>query len=168
MKNWSKRVLCGALVMSMGSLAMHSEPIESEKKAVIQKSKAFHCSERSKLYQLVTADWLDTDQLLSNKKLFWSVNERDRHGCTPLYHLMMHEDATVQLINHFIKHGAQFVVNHEARDALYAYLFRTVINHDHCIALGQKLLELEKMLESSDNQCSLKKRSKSSAFYIIR
>jgi len=142
------------------------------------------CGEKTKLYQLVTAEWLDDDQLWSNKRLFWSINEKDRHGCTPLHHLMMHEDATVDLVKLFIEHGAQLDITNNKEENPYLYgvsnhhLFHClpgneclyngdVINFVHSEMLAKKLRALYNS-QYPQKQCSQKQKSKKSTFYVIQ
>ena len=175
MKNQVKRVFLGVgLLVHMSFCAMSS----------MQKNKIICWSEKTKLYQLVTAEWLDTEQLLSNKRLFWSINDKDRHGCTPLHHLMMHKDATVDLVKLFIKHGAQLDITNNKGEDPYLYgiknhhLFHclqgdeclyneNMINFVHSEMLAKKLWALCNS-QYPQQQCSQKRTSKKSTFYVIR
>lgn len=145
---------------------------------VVHMSFVVYCSEKTKLYQMITAPWLDTEQLLSNKHLFWSINAKDRNGCTPLHHLMLHKDATVDLVKFFIARGAQLDITNKKGENPYLY---GVSNHYlfHCLQ-GDECLYNEDVVNFVHSKMLAKKlwdlyngqyyrgRSKSSAFYVIR
>jgi ankyrin repeat protein len=146
-----------------------------------QKTKAV--GENTKLYQLVTASWLDTDQLLSNKRLFWSIKEKDRNGCTPIHHLMMHKDATVDLVKLFIARGAQLDVTNNEGDDPYQYVAKRhyvfhemetdecwynndVVNFVHSEMLAKKLIALDN--SQYPQKKPRKKNQKKNIFYRIQ
>ncbi len=78
--------------------------------------------EQTHLYRLVTAERLDHQALLGYRVRSSWFNERDRYGCTPLHHLIVHPDATVDLVKHFILyHGARYDIKEKDGDMPYYY-----------------------------------------------
>lgn len=87
-----------------------------------EKPQATFPVEESQIYRLVTAEKLDHKALLGYLTQSDWFNERDRHGRTPLHYLMVHKEATVALVKHFmLHHGARYDIKDNEGDNPYCY-----------------------------------------------
>lgn len=141
-----------------------------------------HCfGENSRLYKLVTAERLEYKSFSELEDVFfYAINRSDCDGCTPLHHLVRHEDATVDLVKLFIAKGASLYIKNKWLEDPYhygvtydnmvkdnvikkSYFYNTkVLNFIHSEMLSAKL---QKLIEG---QLSGEHTKKSSTFYKIQ
>ena len=191
MKSWLKKVVFGVGCLAVWSFYAMEEPIEhivkTRTKIINGRSRdvlyKYYPGEHTHLYQFVSADKLDVKAFFtSDYKAFLEINKKDRNGCTPLHHLMIHKEVTVDLVAFFIKQGARLDIKNKDGENPYHYALaydedvkmgmsdkveRSCFDNIKVINFVHSEMLRDKLLIQANNQCRQGQITKKSSFYEI-
>lgn len=71
------------------------------------------------LRDLVRAEKLDIKALTEPGIKFYWINQPDHDGRTPLHYIMLHKDSTIEVVDFFIKQGAELEIQNNFKETPY-------------------------------------------------